>query len=127
MFGTVIVVLMVVQPALGFAHHRQYMKTQQRGMLSIVHMAYGRLLMLLGVINGGLGLQLAGASQSLIVAYAIVSVIIGLMYTSVKVFFLFRRRNASGPRAEKILSNGTNGRRKYSQTVGEEIEMPRRS
>lgn len=37
-------------------------------------------MILLGIINGGLGLQLADASNSLIIAYSIVSAVIFLAY-----------------------------------------------
>lgn len=127
MFGTAIVVLLIVQPVLGFLHHRQYMKTQRRGVISSVHRAYGSILIALGVVNGGLGLQLAGASSSLITAYAVVSAIVAVIYVAVKLFTFWRQRKAGGPRAEKIGSHGSAGRQdKYRQAQGEEIEMPQR-
>lgn len=83
--------------------------------------------MAFGIINGGLGLQLAGASSSLIAAYAVVSAIVVLLYIAVKLFTQWRARRAGGPRAEKIASHGPGGRQdKYSQSRGEEIELPRR-
>lgn len=125
--GTVVTALMVVQPVLGFVHHRQYLKTQSRGAISHAHIWYGRILMLLGVINGGLGLQLASAAQSLIIAYAVVAAIIGVAYIAVKLFDFFRKRRTGSLRSEKIGSNGSTGRHdKYSPTQGEEVELPRR-
>ncbi|KAK9780821.1 hypothetical protein SCAR479_02007 [Seiridium cardinale] len=123
--GTVVVVLMVAQPALGFIHHRRYLATQRRTLISTAHLAYGRILMALGVINGGLGLRLAGASHSLITAYSVVAAIIAVAYLAVKLFTHWRQRKA-GNGVAKVGSNGTTGRRdKYSQAQGEDIELPR--
>ncbi|ETS86683.1 hypothetical protein PFICI_00511 [Pestalotiopsis fici W106-1] len=131
MFGTAVVVLMVIQPVLGFLHHRQYLKTAQRGAISAAHRAYGSILMSLGVINGGLGLQLAGASRGAVIAYAVVAAIVAAVYLAIKVFVAARRRRGSsthrrGSSARAGEKIGGSRRDKYNQTHGEEIEMPRR-
>lgn len=88
---------MVLQPVFGWLHHMHYVKNQARGPVSYAHIAYGRILMLLGVINGGLGLKLSSASDSLVVAYAVVSAIVGVLYIALKSFTSFRkRRNIRG-------------------------------
>jgi hypothetical protein len=92
--GTIVVCLMVVQPALGFAHHSYYKKHKERGSISYVHIYYGRALMLLGVINGGLGLQLAAAPQAFITAYIVVAAVIAALYVIVKFVSGLRRRRA---------------------------------
>lgn len=38
--------------------------------------------MVLGIVNGGLGLQLAGASMKLIIGYGVVDLVTFLMYTA---------------------------------------------
>lgn len=68
------------QPFIGFIHHRQYQKAQHRGLLSYIHIWYGRILMLLGVINGGLGLQLVGTSGSMRTVYIAMASIFGAIY-----------------------------------------------
>ena len=88
---------MVLQPVFGWLHHTHFTKNQARGPVSHVHIAYGRILMVLGVINGGLGLKLSSASDSLVVAYAVVSAIVAVLYVALKGFTSFRkRRNARG-------------------------------
>lgn len=78
--GTIVVCLMVFQPALGFAHHQYYKKNQRRGPISHAHIWYGRVVIVFGIINGGLGMQLASAPQSFIVAYSIIAAVVMLLY-----------------------------------------------
>jgi hypothetical protein len=85
-----------VQPALGFLHHRYYVKHQARGAISYAHIWYGRVWMLLGIVNGGLGLQLSGASNNFVLAYAILSSIFGVAYIASTIMGAKRR-----PRREK--------------------------
>jgi fumarate reductase subunit D len=80
--GTIVCCMMVLQPVFGWFHHRHYLKHKNRTHISYVHIFYGRALMILGVINGGLGLQLANASMSLIIAYSVVAVIMSFFYAS---------------------------------------------
>lgn len=94
LFGTVVCCLIFIQPGLGYAHHRHFVKHQRRGVVSYVHVIYGQLLMIMGLINGGLGLQLARVSNSIIVAYAIISAIVFVAYVIVKVFLMYKARKA---------------------------------
>ncbi|KAK2610787.1 hypothetical protein N8I77_004188 [Diaporthe amygdali] len=91
--GTVVVCVLAIQPALGFIHHQQFMKTGSRGIFSYAHIWWGRLWLVLGVINGGLGLQLTDASNSLIIAYSVIAVIMYLVYAVVKTLVSFRSRS----------------------------------
>ncbi|KAI1025137.1 hypothetical protein LB504_009669 [Fusarium proliferatum] len=80
--GTEVCGLMVIQPILGGLHHRNFVKHQRRTGISHAHIWYGRALMILGIVNGGLGLQLAGASMKLIIGYGVVGLVTFLMYTA---------------------------------------------
>ncbi|KAK4083048.1 hypothetical protein Purlil1_10992 [Purpureocillium lilacinum] len=55
--GVFVVPLMGIQPLLGFLHHAYYRKYQHRGIISYIHIWYGRSLMIIGVVNGGLGIK----------------------------------------------------------------------
>ncbi|KAK8044288.1 hypothetical protein PG993_004312 [Apiospora rasikravindrae] len=109
-FGTVIVCLMVLQPIGGYLHHLYYVKHQRRGVVSHVHIWYGRALMVLGVVNGGLGIELvrnnAGGGTGLVVAYSVVAGVIGLLYIAVKGFASFRKRRGAGPRGPGAYADG---------------------
>lgn len=100
-FGTVIVALFGIQPALGLLHHRHYLKTQARGPVSYVHIWWGRILMLLGVINGGLGLQLAQESNGPVIAYGVVAGVIFVCYIGFKTWQFFRPGAGSAAGSQK--------------------------
>jgi hypothetical protein len=78
--GTVVCIAMVIQPVIGFLHHRYYKKYQTRGVISYAHIWYGRLIMFIGILNGGLGLQLAGAPKSFTIAYSVIAALVGIAY-----------------------------------------------
>ena len=59
--GTIVVALLGLQPFLGYAHHALYKKVERRTIISFVHIWSGRILIVLGIVAGGLGLSLASA------------------------------------------------------------------
>lgn len=72
------------------------MKHQKRGLVSYGHIWYGRILIVLGIINGGLGLQLAGAGRSLVIAYSVVAAVVFVAYVVGAVYGeTKRKRNGS--------------------------------
>ncbi|PBP17656.1 integral membrane protein [Diplocarpon rosae] len=79
-FGLVICVLFLIQPIFGVIHHIQYKRNLARASVSHVHIWYGRILMLLAVVNGGLGLQLAANSHNGEIAYGVVAGVVGVAY-----------------------------------------------
>lgn len=109
--GTVVIALFGIQPALGYFHHRQYLKTHGRGAVSYVHIWFGRILMLLGVINGGLGLQLSQERNSLVIAYSVVAGVIFACYLFAKAFAVLGRKNSTGSVGRDKEANMDNGRR----------------
>ncbi|PMD63699.1 iron reductase domain protein, partial [Hyaloscypha bicolor E] len=85
-FGTVIICLFLLQPIFGLMHHLQYRKTSSRTPVSFLHIWYGRALIVCGIINGGLGLQLAGNSTGGIIGYGVVAGVIAALYLVLVVF-----------------------------------------
>lgn len=63
------------------------MSTQKRGKLTLFHVWYGRILILLGMLNGGFGLKLAANSTGGNIAYGVVAGVIGATYVAVMVHF----------------------------------------
>jgi hypothetical protein len=51
--------------------------------------------MVLGVINGGLGLQLANARNSLIIAYSVIAAILFLLYAIGKTLVSIRKKQTA--------------------------------
>ncbi|KAH8652635.1 hypothetical protein BGZ60DRAFT_436224 [Tricladium varicosporioides] len=105
--GVVVVALLLLQPFLGIAHHHLYKKHSSRTAVSHVHIWYGRSLMLLAVINGGLGIKLAANTISGRTAWIVVSAVMGTLYIGA---ILFKRKSKSGVSRfgsrEKIVRNG---------------------
>lgn len=85
---------MGIQPILGWVHHTMYTRSQRRTVVSHVHVWYGRAVMILGIVNGGLGLQLASSGNAFKYAYIIVAAVVGAMY--IGVVLLKARSNKSG-------------------------------
>lgn len=98
--GTVVVALMGLQPILGWAHHRFFVKNQRRGAISHIHIWYGRALMILGIINGGLGLQLANSPRGYIIAYSVIAGIAFVLYVA----GVFVGKSRRGDRLKQINS-----------------------
>jgi len=73
---------LLLQPFFGYMHHRRYIRTQQRSAWAPLHVWYGRALLLLGILNGGLGLQLASGSPAYsragMIAYSVLAAVAGL-------------------------------------------------
>ncbi|KAK1768357.1 hypothetical protein QBC33DRAFT_577423 [Phialemonium atrogriseum] len=82
--GTVVVCAFLLQPVLGYLHHRYYVNHESRGLVSYAHIWFGRVMMLLGVINGGLGLQLASSSNTFVITYSVVAAVMFLFYIFIK-------------------------------------------
>ena len=78
--GTVIVAGLLLQPFLGFINHWNFRKTQGPTAWTHIHVWYGRILVLLGMINGGLGLKLAANSTGGMIAYGVIAGVIGVTY-----------------------------------------------
>ncbi|EHK24743.1 uncharacterized protein TRIVIDRAFT_30789, partial [Trichoderma virens Gv29-8] len=78
--GVILVALISLQPIFGFIHHVNYLKTQKRGIFGYLHCWYGRSLMIVGIVNGGLGLQLGNAPTRFIIAYSVVAGVTTLIY-----------------------------------------------
>ena len=64
LLGIAVTILMMLQPAWGVLQHRHFLRYRERGIFGRVHRVLGAGAILLGIINGGLGLQLADAVGS---------------------------------------------------------------
>lgn len=85
--GMVLLGLLFFQPLGGFLHHRAYKDKEGRTTVSYLHVWLGRACVLLGIVNGGLGLELAGdVKKSYIIAYSVVAGVMGLLFIGVGVY-----------------------------------------
>ncbi|KAF3033115.1 hypothetical protein E8E11_000644 [Didymella keratinophila] len=103
--GLVLVALLLVQPLAGWLHHRQFLRTGQRSVVSHSHIWIGRVAIILGMSNGGLGLQLGEVETRYVAAYSVVAGVVGLVYLGAIVVGEIkrsRRHSVAGSQHEKI-------------------------
>ena len=117
-FGTTIFALFLFQPLFGLLHHRHIVKLslsaptpspntvlekQVRNFRVLIHIWYGRILIVLGIINGGLGVQLAANwTNGQMAVYVVVACIVGAAYFVVLGWWCWvkRREKKAGDMAE---------------------------
>jgi hypothetical protein len=104
--GIIVFVLLFFQPILGFVHHVKFKKHNRRTIWSHGHLWLGRIVITLGMINGGLGLLLASDAPTFtafrpnrgqIIAYGVVAGIMWLLWVAAAI--IGERRKARAPSA----------------------------
>lgn len=85
---------MIIQPFLGVLQHRRFKVVHKRTYWGFIHAWYGRGLIITGIINGGLGLQLAANSPTGLTAYVVIAAIVIVVWWSIVIFTGFRKRKA---------------------------------
>jgi Cytochrome domain of cellobiose dehydrogenase len=104
-------ILFSLQPILGALQHRHYTRTGGRSIFGVFHQWLGRLAILLGIINGGLGFMQTGPVGSTyvprwsVVAYGIVAGLMFLLYVAVVCGSGFIKQRAKR-RAERRSESG---------------------
>ncbi|KAF2398912.1 hypothetical protein EJ06DRAFT_463661, partial [Trichodelitschia bisporula] len=84
--GLVVFGLLCFQPFLGILHHILYRRHGRRSAGSHLHIWLGRIVVTIGIINGGLGLRLAGNTYGGQIAYGVVAGVIWLVWMIAAVF-----------------------------------------
>ncbi|KAI9927302.1 hypothetical protein ASPWEDRAFT_177763 [Aspergillus wentii DTO 134E9] len=87
--------LIFLQPLMGFLQHLHFRQTGEKSFFSYSHRWFGRIMIILGVFNGGLGFRLAGfgspgTPRSAMIAYSVISGVVGLTYLAVHAFTTWR-------------------------------------
>ncbi|KAB8227804.1 cytochrome and DOMON domain-containing protein [Aspergillus alliaceus] len=84
--GIIVVALLVLfQPLMGFLQHRHFRRNGGKGAFAYLHRWLGRSMIILGIVNGGLGFRLAGIGnpstpRSAMIAYSVIAGVMGLLY-----------------------------------------------
>lgn len=73
--------LLLFQPLMGLYSHLHLHKTGDKSIFAFIHRWFGRIMVILGIINGGLGFRLAGIGSpgtpvGAVVAYSVVAGVI---------------------------------------------------
>ncbi|ROV94566.1 hypothetical protein VMCG_08145 [Cytospora schulzeri] len=101
--GLIVFIFLLGQFVVGFMHHREFKKTQKPTKLAPIHVWMGRLIIVLGIVNGFLGFPLARSP-----GYDYVLLGLVLAVTSVILFVLsfkllvarYRRRRQARPQTD---------------------------
>lgn len=94
--GVVVFALLFLQPIGGWMHHRMFKKKGTRTFWSYGHIWLGRLLITLGIINGGLGFRLAANTHTGYIVYSVVAGIVWLLYVA-SIVYGERKRVKNSP------------------------------
>jgi hypothetical protein len=99
--GIVVFAVLILQPVFGLLHHIFFKKHGSRTLWSYVHIWLGRGAITLGIINGGLGLQLADSmhmsSRGGIIAYGVIAGFMWLAWVAASIVGERRRKNREAP------------------------------
>lgn len=91
--GIIIMVLILGQPAYGWLHHKAFKAHGRRTIWSWAHLSIGRVAIVGGMINGGLGLKLAGhANRYYTLRYGVTCGVIGILYIAAIIYGELRLR-----------------------------------
>ena len=97
--GMILLGTLFFMPILGTFHHKAHKKVQKRTVWSYGHIFSGRAIIILGMINGGLGLRLAGASKTTKIVYGVFAGLMGVAYLATIVFGELNRSRQPAPSA----------------------------
>lgn len=83
--GLICVIAVFLQWGLGFCHHRQYKRNQMPTRYGSVHVYLGRLILVLAIVVGIIGLTWSAVVTSIVIIYAVISgviliVVLGLVF-----------------------------------------------
>ncbi|ETN42631.1 uncharacterized protein HMPREF1541_01788 [Cyphellophora europaea CBS 101466] len=88
----VVAVLILFQPLLGLFQHIYFRRNEARSIMGVVHQSLGRLMILLGIINGGLGFNITGpvgsryVPRGAVIAYGVIAGLVALFYVAIVIF-----------------------------------------
>lgn len=84
--GIVVVSLLAFQPVIGLLHHRLYKTSSNPTGWSTLHVWLGRLVITLGIINGGLGLRFAADTTKGEIVYGVFAGLVWLVWVGVSLW-----------------------------------------
>jgi Eukaryotic cytochrome b561 len=100
--GLLLFLLLLIQPLFGLIALLRSRKHKRRGISGLLHAWLGRGIVILGMINGGLGLLIAGnATRREIVAYSIIASIIFVFWVLAAMLGALKRHRKDVPRKPK--------------------------
>ncbi|KAA8641427.1 cytochrome b561 domain-containing protein [Aspergillus tanneri] len=91
--------LTLFQPLIGLVQHIHFQRTGRKSLFMYMHRWLGRLIIVLGIVNGGLGFlatkdQGDAAPAAAIIVYSVVAGVVGVAYTLVVVILPIRSKES---------------------------------
>jgi hypothetical protein len=128
--GLVVVGSLLLQPVTGLVHHLLYKHRGRPNGATYSHIWWGRAVITLGIINGGLGLQLTENTTKGEIAYGIVAAFMWLLWmTVILLAFIKSRGKPEGETGEAVFKNETGTsiteRIRPSEFGAQDTELPR--
>jgi predicted permease len=109
--GIVLFIALFFMPIFGLLHHSNFKKYGRRTFWSHAHLWLGRVVITLGMINGGMGLRLADrmnmSSRAGIIAYSVVAGIMWLAWVVSSILGERRRRTARAGQPPKYTDHSS--------------------
>ena len=121
--GILVVGLLLLQPILGLIHHYIYKRQGARTIWATAHVWFGRVVITLGIINGGLGLRLSDNTRKGEIAYGVVAGVVWLLWMSVVVDWYLR--HGDGRRKNETKRRRRRGEKGSPASSEEAVRMGR--
>ena len=90
--GIIVISLLVFQPVIGLLHHRAYRTSSNPTSWSLLHVWLGRLIITLGIINGGLGLRLSADTTNGEIIYGVFAGLIWFVWVGLTLWWNMGKR-----------------------------------
>jgi hypothetical protein len=101
--GLIVICSCTIQPVTGLAHHLLYKSVGRPNKATYPHVWWGRAIITLGAINGGIGFQLAHCTTETTIGYGVGAGFVWILWMSViLIAFIRSRKRLEGETGEKI-------------------------
>jgi len=90
--GIIVIGVLLLQPIGGLLAHKLFVEKHQKTWAHYVHRWIGRVFLILGAINGGLGLQLSGNTRAGEIAYGVLAGFFFLLWLAVALYDNYKPR-----------------------------------
>lgn len=105
----VVIGALFFQPVGGLVAHRIFKQTRQKNWIGRIHRWVGRVFLVLGAINGGLGLQMAGNRRAPEIAYGVLAGFFFSLWAVVAVVKSIGQRRETRDDVEEKRREGSEG------------------
>ncbi|KAF3907987.1 hypothetical protein ABW20_dc0103672 [Dactylellina cionopaga] len=119
--------IIVFQPVMGILQHRYFKKTGGKSVFGYIHRWVGRIAILLGMVNNGLGFQLAKddveiPASSYIRNFTFVGVFVTIWLGLVIFSEFFQKPQSSHKQGDKVTSSALGNKKDSEESMSRHVE-----